>query len=60
MKKLLSALISAAFIATPLAVISTPAAAQSVLPTATSSFSVEAKAGKTGKSHKSKKARKAK
>lgn len=60
MKKLVSALVSAAFIATPMVVISTPAAAQSVTPTATSSFKIEAKrsgkkAGKSGKS-KSKKA----
>jgi Ni/Co efflux regulator RcnB len=46
MKKLLSALISAAFLATPMMVISTPAAAQSVAPTTTaSSFKFEAKRG---------------
>lgn len=59
MKKIVSALVSAAFLATPMVVISTPAAAQTVVPTATSSsFKVEAKrsnkkgAKKAGKSKK--------
>lgn len=58
MKKIVSALISAAFLATPMVVISTPAAAQSVMPSATSSpFNIEAK--KSGKKS-SKKSAKAK
>ena len=59
MKKLLSTLISAAFLATPMMVISAPAAAQSVMPTATgSNFKFEAKhhGKKTKKSKSMKKA----
>ncbi len=62
MKKFVSALVSAAFLATPMVVISTPAAAQTVMPSATaSSFKVEAKKSgkKSGKKAGKSKAKKA-
>ena len=61
MKKLLTALISAAVIAMPLAVISTPASAKTSAPSVTakkSGMDLQAKAKSKGKSSKKKAAKK--
>lgn len=52
MKKLLSALISAAFLIVPMAVISTPASAQTAAPAAAEAATAPMKAKKAKKHHR--------